>query len=82
MEPTAIIRELGGGLAAVVIVTEALVALMLWRRVTALQDRLFEVQQQSNKELREMQSASHSALSANSTALAALAANLRGRAAP
>lgn len=71
MDPADIIHEIGGGLAAVVIVAEALVVLMLWRRLTEVQDKLYDTQQTYGRELREMQQAANTTISANATALQA-----------
>ena len=81
MDAVSVIRELGGGAIGVMVAGLGFAVVMLWRRVTALQDKLFDTLQTSSREQREMQAATNTALSANSAALAALAAEMRGRSA-
>ncbi|KGJ09018.1 hypothetical protein [Paracoccus sphaerophysae] len=69
-----IIAALGGGARGVAEAGMAFVVWRLWSRLVEVQDKLSDVQQTASKELREMQSASHTALAANTSAIAALTA--------
>ena len=73
MDPASIIKEIGGGLAAVVIVAEALVCLILWR---ALGERDKAIAELQAARLSDMNAASERALSmADQNRTVALEAN-------
>ena len=54
MDPAAILREIGGGLAGVVMVVQFLVIARQNKRIEALTDKLVETAGQSGREAREM----------------------------
>lgn len=73
MDPTSIIKEIGGGLAAVVIVAEGLVCLILWR---ALGERDKAIADLQEARLNDMNAASERALAmADQNRTVALEAN-------
>ena len=73
MDPASIIREIGGGLAAVVIVAEGLVCLILWRALAERDKAIAELQE---ARLADMNAASERALAmADQNRIVALEAN-------
>lgn len=79
MTEDTIIRELGGGAVSVLVIfmlgalgVLSIVIRSMWARITYLQDRIFTIQEQANKELSEMQRASNTALNAVQGSLASI----------
>lgn len=54
MDPTAVLREIGGGLAGVVMVVQFLVIVRLNKRNETMADKLVEMAGQGSREAREM----------------------------
>lgn len=69
MDPNTIISEIGGGLAAVVIVALAIANIIQYRRNNALQDLLLNTVLTLGKENRDLATASNAAISANTEAI-------------
>jgi hypothetical protein len=79
MTEDTIIRELGGGAVSVLVIfmlgalgVLSIVIRSMWARITYLQDRIFTIQEQANRELSEMQRASNTALNAVQGSLASI----------
>lgn len=69
MEIANIIKELGGGSIAVMVVGLGMAVFMLWRRVTELQDKIIEIQMTLGKENRDLLNSTNSTLAAVSSAM-------------
>lgn len=67
-----IAREVGGGLAGVVIVALGLVVVILWRRNNELQDRMLEMALTMGRENKELLLTTTSAVATNTGAINAL----------
>lgn len=65
MDPTQIIQEIGGGLAAVAIVAQAFAIVVLYRRNNQLQDKLLEMTQAMGRENSDLVTQNNTALGAN-----------------
>lgn len=81
-----ILRELGGGAVGVLVVLMlsgygvlALVIRALWGRIIVLQEKVFDTQSVSAKEVRDLQTATNTALASVTTSLTSLAAVLTER---
>ena len=68
MDTASFIKEIGGGLSAVVIVVQFLALLRLYNRKEALHDKLLSVVTQNGAEAREMHSKTLDAMAALTTA--------------
>lgn len=69
MDPGQIISEIGGGLAAVVIVALAIANIIQYRRNNALQDLLLNTVLTMGKENRDLLAATNATIAANTEAI-------------
>lgn len=79
MEPAQIIREIGGGLAAVVIVAEAIAIVILYKRNVALVNKLLDLTIKMGGEIRELADQSTRALGTYGETLREAVREMRGR---
>lgn len=79
MDPTAVIQEIGGGLAAVVIVAQAIANVVQYRRNNQLQDKLLDLTHAMGKENRDLLAQTNLAISANAETMREAVRELRGR---
>lgn len=68
MDPAAIIKEIGGGLAAVVIVVQSLAILILYRNNEKLIDKLLACSESGAEKTRELHEKTLTAVNANTDA--------------
>lgn len=76
MDPTKIIEILGGGLESIVIVGLAIYSMLMTRRSFEVQDARIEDQKSSSKEMRELTTATNSALTSASQAMSSAVAGM------
>lgn len=76
MDPATVIRELGGGAAAILVVLLIFAVSVLWRRDIANQDRIQKMIEDGAKEARENQAVIFAAFKANDATLNAATASM------
>ena len=78
MDLLPLIKELGGGLAAVALVISWFVIGALWRRLNEVQDKLHETTLQMNKENRDLLTTTNTTVSAATSAISAAVQRMGG----